>query len=575
MIYNAALRGIIPRLSEHLLPNGSAVKALNCNLEDGDLKPWPFPKKVCGFTSQDQTNSVHPIAPVFNNDFPCSNTVLGFKGKADLVYCPITELYIKLEDNVLYAADREEATFSDWTAIAVEKPTVPPIIKSKDGPYPRTGDPCTVFYFYTLVNKHGFESPPSPLAEGFFSVDRNDSSGFTEGFNQIEIYDHRHLGIQTVRLYRSEVGYRTGEEGASINDTAFFLIAELYDGDANYNDAYNTASTLMYEEDTNFRPPEHLENLAMMENGALIGSYQNRIHFSAPPSLRPMYNAWPGNKDLILDHDVKSIIVVRTGAFVITDGAPYFVQLTTPGEGYVYQEQKADFVAPLASKSSVVDTGDAVLYLSTKGIVTLTSPGRAQGFNAKVISHNHFSHKQWRDLDLDDAQAVALDGKYIFITRDKGYVFFYGSGSNPVKEPFIPMSELDLLGHPEDMFVDENGVVFYLKDDELFQWDLSDEDWAPYDYMSKPYEMKSCTSMTAGKIHVHGDGEAHFTLLTYNCGHPVVRKEREITDCSPFRLPSSYRSDFFGYRLNGTRTVTSVHIARGMTGLAKIPGENL
>lgn len=578
MIYNNVLKGVVPRLAEHLLPNGSAVKALNCNLEDGELKPWPLPKAVCSYTNSWNVNSLYPLEdPVDPADVaPCINQVLGFKGKADVVHCSITDLYIKLEDHVLYAATKEEAIYGQWDSLAVERPTVPPIIIPQDSPQPTSNKPCKVAYFYTLVNQHGFEGPPSPLAEGNFSIDRN-FSGFNEGWNRVEIYNHSHLNLSSVRLYRSETGYRTGEEGASMNDTAFFLIAELSPNDSVFNDAYNTNSTIMYEEGINFRPPEHLENLIMLDNGSLAGSYENRLYFSAPPSLKPMYNAWPGDKDLLLDRNILGLVDMGSGIFVLTDGEPYFVSQSSLDTGYMYQENKANFSAPLASKGSVAKIAEGLLYMSTKGIVQLTLPTRGQGFAVAVISHNHFSRKQWGALNLDDAQAVALDGKYIFLTDGAGYVFFYGSGTDPIGEPYVPMSELTLLGHPRDMFVDRDGMIYYLErsGESLYQWDMQSEDYAPYEYWSKPYEMKSCTTLTAGKIHVHDTGSLDFSLVTFDCGNAMIRKELAIMKCSPFRLPSNYRADFFGYRLTGTRTVTSMHLARGMTGLAKLPGENL
>ena len=588
-------------MNDRLLPEGYAVKALNANLEDGELKPWPCPQPVCTFTQPVTKLQIINHDDRFEAD-PCEDTdpsqscdcgVLGLSCASDIVHYPLLgkDFYITLAGNTLYGGTAEMICEDRACQLSSPKPTSPPVINETKLEEPRQDEPCKMAFFYTFVNECGLEGPPSPVAITVHEYKTlAQSLADVAGGDQIKpievFWPNPPPNIQSVRLYRSEVGYRTGEEGAAINDSGFFLTADIPVSEGLSTDTvYDLNSSVLFDETQAVPPPPELKHLALMENGALIGANECRVYFSAPPLFCPRPHLWPGDKDLLLNSNVEAIVVQRSGAFIITDGAPYYLSINSSGDTYFYQEQEADLIAPLASKGSVVDTGDGVLYLSTKGIVRLTPPGRSQGFSASVISHNHFNFKQWRDLDLRDAQAVALDGKYIFLTRCKGYVWFYGSGAESVSEPYTPMSEIDLLGHPDDIVTDKDNRIYYVKDGQLYLWDLGAcANFCPYDYISKPYTEPGCTTMTAAKVlidqgghalyepgHVHDDGELTFSLYTLDCDLPVLRKELSIHHCKPFRLPSNYRGVDFIYRLQGTRTVYSVNIARGMRGLARVP----
>ena len=90
-----------------------------------------------------------------------------------------------------------------------------------------------------------------------------------------------------------------------------------------------------------------------------------------------------------------------------------------------------------------------------------------------------------------------------------------------------------------------------------------------YRWKSKKFVMPGRTNFGAAKVVWECDGDVCFSLYS-DC---ILVYSRKITDCQPFRLPSEYIGIEFEIQVEGTGTISEIHVASGMKELTEVETE--
>lgn len=333
-------------------------------------------------------------------------------------------------------------------------------------------EPTTRSYVYTYVTSFGEEGPPSEPTEPF-TLALGDSVT-VEGFTTPPT---EHRDITTYRLYRTNTG------GA---DTAFQFVADVPIASTEYADALaDDELGEVLQSETWEPPPEDMIGIVAMPNGFLAGFLDNVLCFSEPG----FPHAWPVDYRMPLDQKIVGVKVINGSLIVATRGHPYVVAGTHPRQMAARKETEP---APCIDKRSMVECGDAVIYVSTDGLI-LASPG---GFSNVTLPF--YTREQWVDtvvgppiVSSRSARAWYKDGEYILFSA---YLFGDTQSSSLVFD-FRDDSKLNIsdagIGEPRAAFTDPvDGELYYVP----YLGDSLDVLSAP---VVPPYEY--VTQITAGE----------------------------------------------------------------------------
>ena len=151
-------------------------------------------------------------------------------------------------------------------------------------------------------------------------------------------------------------------------------------------------------------PPAALSGLINLPNGMVAGFVERDLYVCEP--YRPY--AWPESYINTLDYKIVGLGRMDTTLAVLTEGAPYFVQGSSPENLVVV---KSDIEQSCVAKRSIVSMGGMVVYASPDGLVMLRPGG------SELLTQNIFSRALWQGiLGSDPANtfhAYGHDGKYV------------------------------------------------------------------------------------------------------------------------------------------------------------------
>ncbi len=151
-------------------------------------------------------------------------------------------------------------------------------------------------------------------------------------------------------------------------------------------------------------PPADLKGLINLPNGVMAGFLNRDVYMCEP--YRPY--AWPESYINTLDYKIVGLGRMDTTLAVLTDGAPYFIQGSSPETMVVV---KGDLEQSCVSKRSIVSMGGVVLYASPDGLIMLT-PGGSQ-----ILTDQVFDRAAWQALlgatPASTFHAYGHDNKYI------------------------------------------------------------------------------------------------------------------------------------------------------------------
>ena len=346
--------GEIPRLAPHLLPDGAAQEAINCDFTASDLRPlWGLGE---GFTAH---ASAQPVRSIFTDNglrfFAWNLPTRAML--APTIDDTVRRVYYQTQgagvrvaqtDTMLLAAQNPRPPTSDWAA-GVLAPAVAPTLTLLGSATGSTVE--TVSYVVVAINIWGEESASSPVA----TID------VTEGQTvQVDIShtaDSDQVALQGILVYRTY---------ASAETSGFLLISSTPTAGTppNYSFVDSTTSaqtSIGLQSETWDGPPTDAANLSYAGNGSLCVSSGKDLVFTEP--YRP--HAWAYR--MTFPHGIVGVLSIDGGLLVTTQLQSYMVAGAHPS-----QMSQGELAANQAgwSGTAMANIDGSAVYAGNDGLVS-------------------------------------------------------------------------------------------------------------------------------------------------------------------------------------------------------------
>ncbi|MEQ9721291.1 hypothetical protein ABQG65_08850 [Yersinia alsatica] len=387
------MRGEMPRVAPHLLPEHSAFVARNCHFRHGVITP------IMADVETGKTFSLKPTT-VFryhdDNWFAWSEVV-------DVIRSPVAQdkyervyytdgKYPKVTSNDI--ATRGHGNFPAISfRLGIPAPRhsidvtriIPPTDHGEDEPI----DDNTRFYVETYVTGYGEEGPPGPVSQEVTLVYPGSTVELA-----LQPPGSQHANITRRRIYRSVAGGGVAD---------YLLLVELSISVLTYQDTSpDKALGPALETEHYLMPPDNLIGLCLMANGIAAGFAGNEVMFSE--AYLPY--AWPDSYKQSTEHDIVAITPIGTGLVAGTTGRPYLFHGITPAN---ITHTKLPVMQACVSRRSMVSMDSFALYASPNGLVSVDGEG-----NARVATEPIIEPRQWRKhFNPESIKAWQVEGEYL------------------------------------------------------------------------------------------------------------------------------------------------------------------
>lgn len=398
-----------------------------------------------------------------------------------------------------------------------------------------TGETRT--YVYTFVSAYGEEGPPSAAStpaviDPALPVTISGMSTAPEGAYNITLK----------RIYRS----------STVGSSAQFqFVAEVPVAYSNYTDSVLQAALgEILPSESWTAPPAALKGLKMMANGACVGFVGNTVHFSEPN----LPHAWPHKYPI--EFQIIGLGVFGQTVVALTNSFPVALvgsdpQAMSPG--------RLELPQSCVSKTSIVDTGDGVLYASPDGLVSIGAGGMS------VITSKYATRKQWQDLNPSSFKAYVQEGRYVALftktngTRGMLVLDFSGSG------PFWTVTNLNTAtaitaGYPDN----RTDTLYLAQGTNIVRYNAGAALTATW--KSKTFRM--AIPLNIGWAAVNSKAYP-LTLKIY--ADAELTDEITVEDDKPFRLSDGFKARDWIIEITTDKEVERVRLASSMDELKALP----
>jgi hypothetical protein len=534
-----AFDGMQPVVDPILLAANKAVMARNVQLLSGTLAP------LLGTTT---LKALTKTAPQTIWRFGTSSVEteywLEFLNDTDVINSPLpndqwARVYWSGGVKPKYAPSSVFLTGSSYPGasydLGIPAPANTPVLSGSTPTVAATTETRTLVE--TFVSAYGEEGPPSAAATPV-GIDpaqvvhvTNLSPAPTGNYN----ITHR-------RLYRS----------STVGSAAQFqFVVELPIATTTYDDTITQANLgEILPSDLWVAPPDGLKGLKMMDSGACVGFVGNTVYFSEPN----LPHAWPHKYPT--EFNIVGLGVFGQTVVALTNSFPIALvgvdpQAMTPGRLQLPQS--------CVSKTSIVDTGDGVLYASPDGLVSIGAGGMS------VITTKYATRAQWQAYNPSSFKAYIYEGRYhAFFTRTDGtrgilILDFSGAG------PFWTESDLNYNTAVTAAYADNRTDTLYLAHgtniERFNRGSALNAQWT-----SKTYRMAVPLNLAWAAV----NAKAYPVLLTlYADGEQT--DQITITDDQPVRLSGGFKARDWTVDLYSSAEITRVRIASSMDELKQLP----
>ncbi|MGY6509089.1 hypothetical protein ACXIUH_08975 [Vibrio parahaemolyticus] len=414
LINISTMKGEIPRLEPHLLPDEAATIAKDCEFERGIVAP---------VKDDGQVLVELPVAPVsmflYEHNYWFTFQQVVSVIKSPMAQDPWQRVYWtgqqkpKLTSSDI--ATNEGAMPAAWYDLGVPSPEVPPVVTTVDestgeeppeGELPEYDDEDRV-YIQTYVTRFGEEGAPGDASASVLVA----KPGSTLTINLAQPGANTH-NITHTRLYRSVTSDGVGD---------FLLVAELPISQSQYIDAARDVSGATLDTWDYTVPPSNMQGLCNMANGICAGFAGNEVMFSE--SYLPY--AWPEDYRSTTDSEIVAIAPIETSLVVVTKGKPYLFSGVVPS---TLTGSQINLEQSCVSAESLVVVNGMAMYASPDGLVSVGSG------SATVLTAPLMTKEQWQSYNPNTIKAWTNEGKYI--AQYDGGTFVY----DPVSQSFIHLS---------------------------------------------------------------------------------------------------------------------------------------
>ncbi|RLM26499.1 hypothetical protein BIY29_05420 [Brenneria alni] len=401
------MRGEMPRVVGHILPESNATLAQGCHFRHGVITPMQDDK---------DREKAFPIAPQtifhYRDNFwfawnkivdairsPVANDDYGRVYYTDGEFPKVTGAQIATAGNGNYPAA--------YYRLGIPAPANPIVIGDitppEDADEDDATDDETRYYTETYVTAYGEEGPPGPASAEITIVYPNSTVTLT-----LQPPGAQNNNITHRRIYRSA----TSTESAD-----YLLVAELEIAVASFvDDLTNAELSASLETYDYFMPPDGMIGLCMMSNGIAAGFMGNQVMFSE--AYLPY--AWKDSNKQTTQDEIVAITPVGTTLVVGTKGIPYIFSGITPSN---ITSNHPIIALSCVSRQSMVTMDGFALYASPNGLVSVSAAGAAEIATANIIEA-----KQWRrDFNPSTIRAWRVENEYLALydidTGVAGFIF--------------------------------------------------------------------------------------------------------------------------------------------------------
>lgn len=387
-----SMRGEMPRVLSHMLPDAFALLARNCHFRFGVITP---------VNDDVESNVTFGIKPetifLYRKD-----KWFTWQGMVDAVRSPVAQdpygrvyytdgQYPKVTSAQIATSGKGPYPTTSYRlgVPAPESPIIcttlnPPVSDEEDDPT----DDETRFYTQTFVTAYGEEGPPGPPSMEA-TVKKGGSVTLT-----LQPPPLQNSNITRQRIYRSASGGGNAD---------FLLVTELDAGVLSFHDDLQTEQLgPVLETEHYVMPPDNMTGLCMMANGIAAGFAGNEVMFSE--AFLPY--AWPDAYRQTTAEDIVAIASIGTALVVATKGEPYLFNGVSPAN---ISGAKLPLTQACVSRQSMVVMDGFVLYAGTNGLVSVSGDG-----NALIATEKILSPEQWRDMfNPSSIKAYQYRGEYV------------------------------------------------------------------------------------------------------------------------------------------------------------------
>lgn len=524
--------GIAPKVSDINAAETMAQVAMDVDLTSGTLKPWRDVKLLETVGEDTETMYVYGCHKYYWDR--CVTAAPW------LPNCPRLYLTGRMDYPEVGVIDQSGGI--QYQRLGVPVPETPQIstISTKN----ITVDTAVRMYVTTFVNNLGEEGGPSyPSSELMVN---GGSEVILSGFRA----PSPEYNVESVRIYRSATGYRTGSEKEQIVDTQWLFVAEVPVGTTVFRDTVldkHLGSALWTRE---FRePPRGITQIIEITGTAsLAGFCDNKLYFSR--NHQP-WN-WPLELEVTLDDNIVHIQEDNGKIFVSTTGRPYIVDANIdcgdrPTRAVVMSDYPMPDIACAHPKASSI-TPFGMVYASTDGIILL-SETRAP----VILTKSLLSVDQWRKLRPETARFSYYKGHVICATDMVTLMLLLDM------DTYEGAALTTLSDSVTDMQLTNSGELIIMYRGQVYQFDAGGY-YRPYTWHTVELYSPSRTWFTVGQIETTGSVE-----MTLYAEH--MNYVRQVNDNRPFRVPRLGRSTRHSVKITGTEVVSMIQLSETMTSI--------
>ncbi|EGR0766134.1 hypothetical protein ETS23_20915 [Vibrio parahaemolyticus] len=486
LINISTMKGEVPRLEPHLLPDDAATVAQDCEFERGIVAP---------IRNDSQEPVTLPITPASLYLYE-HNYWFTFQQDVSVIKNPMAQdpwqrvYWTGQQKPKLTSSDvatSDGAMPAAWYDLGVPSPEVPPVVTTVDestgeeppeGELPEYDDEDRV-YIQTYVTRFGEEGAPGDASASVLVA----KPGSTLTINLAQPGANTH-NITHTRLYRSVTSDGAGD---------FLLVAELPISQSQYIDAARDVSGATLDTWDYTVPPSNMQGLCNMANGICAGFAGNEVMFSE--SYLPY--AWPEDYRSTTDSEIVAIAPIETSLIVATKGKPYLFSGVMPS---TLTGSQINLEQACVSASSLVVVNGMAMYASPDGLVSVGSG------SATVLTAPLMTREQWQSYNPSSIRAWANEGKYVALCDAGAFVY------DPVSQSFITLSGSWDAAY-NDLYSDK---LFLAKGNEVYVWkgDLTEKSltWQSKTFLTPIDVLLTCARVQSPNserlsVEFYADGE--------------------------------------------------------------------
>lgn len=527
------MRGEIPRLMPHLLPNEAATIAIDCQFERGVVEPLKSDLLIASL----------PQRPV--TLFKYHDNWLQWSRVVSVIRNPMAQdewgrIYWSGQGKPKVSS-KDIITGSNginpqaWYDLGVPAPSAPPVVTSIDkstGEDPPEGEHDSYddedrVYIQTFVTRFGEEGKPGEPSKA--ALIEKPGSTVTIQLSQLTVNTHN---ITHTRLYRSVTNSGNAE---------YVMVAELPIAQQTYKDSTKDANGPILETWDYDLPDEKMQGLCVMANGICTGFAGNEVRFSE--AYLPY--AWPKAYSLTSEFEIVACVAIGNALVVGTKGNPYLFTGVTPS---AITATKLNSEQACVSAESMVAINGAAVYASPDGLVAVTQDG------ATLITEQIIAREIWQSFKPETIRAWANEGQYIALYDGGGFVFDLTGGH------FTQMSNTWHAAYADL----ESDKLFIAKDKTLYAW-KSGSDPLLYKWQSKTFVVPKHSVFSSMRI--VADDLEKVSIDVFVDGDTILSLNEGDLEDELFRLPA-IRGSKVSVQVGGRSRIERIMMASTMLELS-------